>query len=226
MTNEKMLEKITEAIAKITDENEKRAIKMVQNGERFPDCVKTYGIILEELRQQIVDDIRAGEAKKSGKTDVLKLAKDILKEGAKDRKHFAFSHTFDGVHYVLDGYRLIGFREDYGITERPDKMFVNVPNVLPRSHERGEPLELPDADALAAYCKVEKAQGKKERDILFDFGAGLPVVRAKWLLQFMQAFPDSDFCGDKNKIIVEKNGEFVGMFMGVHPAAERKRTEV
>lgn len=54
---------------------------------------------------------------------------------------------------------------------------------------RGASLPLPSVDDLKAIIK--EAKEKKEKKAIFDFGAGLPMVDARFLLDMLRIFPDA-----------------------------------
>ena len=175
MTTEKTLEKIIEVSTALTAGDIKRA-----------------GDVLEAMAEQLRDDLRTAEAKKNGKTNVLSAAKRILKTALKTPRpalHKAFYNN--GLQCVCDGFRGAQFFEPLPLEELPsDVETVNLNRLLDDAQKNNNTAcELPELKALKTYIKLCKAE--KQKDIFYDFGAGLPYVNAEFLADMLELFPDA-----------------------------------
>lgn len=172
MTNEKMLESLI-------------AIGIGTGGF---DYVK-YNNLVEQLKA----DIRDENNKKSGKSNLAKLGKAILKNavdntGGKsfNTKHaMRFAHIQDGVQYILDGHRIAWFYDaiDLPMWNDEDGDWYHIERMLELEVDT-EPLILPTIGDIKAELKANKGKA-----VAYTFEDGI-TVNARYLLDYMEGFSD------------------------------------
>lgn len=143
---------------------------------------------------------------------ILKNTKYVPKEILK------YANTIDGVQYITDGYRLIGLKTFVSVEENPnpatDTDIEWFKRTLSENNINGNEtaLNLPDKKFLETYIKTKKAERKAEgvkprfaSAIRYNFGKGLPMVNAEYLLDMMNIFPNTTFYanGEKKPIKIE-----------------------
>jgi len=144
----------------------------------------------ETLKKEIQADITATHAKTHRLQKPLKLAQKILKNVDTARyPALQYPHTLkDGRQAVCDGFRLLIMSEPLQLPEMPaDLTPIDIDNIIVYNSKQPERnyLELPDLQALKSYIKYKKAA--KQKNIIFDFGEGFPVVNAEWLADAIEA---------------------------------------
>lgn len=169
-----------------------------------------------------------------------KAAERILKNAKKVQKYKPCFHyantTADGSQIVCDGYRAVIFKNPLPLEPMPENLNDCYPDVLRTFPKFKKPvtLELPDAAALKNYIKAKRAEDKKAL-VVFDFGAGLPVVNATYLLDILEALPGAVATVERVSGVVYKYGVYFenaagdyGLLMPLNAKndATRKRTEV
>lgn len=158
----------------------------------------TYNYNLEMLIEAIKNDILTEEAKRTGRNDKKKSAERILKSAKKSssKEYLQYACIKDDVQYIMDGYRLATFNEKYYIPlpEAPAKAVEMYPfHILSclDSEMDDAVLTLPSVAELKGYIKINQYQKKEYKNIFFDFGEGLPVVNAEYLLDMIILYPDA-----------------------------------
>lgn len=218
MTTEKTLEKTIEALTALTAGDALRARDL-----------------LETIAEQLRDDIRTKEAKKNGKTNALSAAKRILKTAQKTPRpalHKAFYNN--GLQCICDGYRGAQLKKPLPLEELPaDAETINFSRFLDDAKKNNDIiLELPELGALKTYIKLEKFKNKvaKTKDIIYyDFGPGLPLANAEFLIDLLEILPGCKVYTAKNNFnIYLENDDGRGMLCSVRPGenVERKKTEL
>ena len=152
------------------------------------------------------EDIRNEECSSKGALSALKAAQRILKTASYGvREELKFPWTDEqGRQILCDGYRLARLNEPLPLPERPaDLQYINYPAFLePARNGRGERLEAPDVKALSAYIKTIKPTLPKGGVVKWDFGEGLPMVDAQYLLELLALLPGAAlYCTGKNPLI-------------------------
>ncbi len=170
MTNEKLLAKLHEIDTDIA-------------------CQSIGSEPLDNLIAAVEDEIRTETANSRGQGNAMKTAKDILKtseKGKNDSLKYAYTAP-DGFQYVLDGYRLLKLHNPLPLPELPGNILpVRYENIIPHPTNTVK-LDLPDPIKLRAYIKIKASE--KVKMPMYDFGIGLPVVNAKFLLSMIEALP-------------------------------------
>lgn len=142
--------------------------------------------IIETLRENLRKDIRLESAKVSGKLDRVKALDKIIKTIPEFRRE-QMAGTFENAGFwcVCDGVRGVA------LAEKPDLPEVAGMDLLKCFGSYNFSMALPEISELKAHIKIEKAahKGEKGYTVKYDFGEGLPMVNAEFLLDMMQIFP-------------------------------------
>ena len=166
--------------------------------------------LLHHLIEEVKTELRMETAKSSGKGNIQKLVESIFKnaKGSSYGERLQFAHTCeDGNQYVTDGYRILKFSNPIPLPEATKDLKMNLDRTYKvccaPTIESPQSLEMPDIVGLKAFIKLKKA--KKEKPV-FDFGFGLPMVDACFLLSIMEAFPSAKVkCSTKFEMVTGKN---------------------
>lgn len=151
--------------------------------------------IIEAMKEEAAAEIRRAEAKNGGKLSRQKAAERVIKSAKASqpfRESFHGSWTdAAGRQCLCDGFRAYRLREALPLETIPEK---ETPFDLNRiiTKNDGETLALPDVAELRAYIKEEKARKKAIKDKTaptWDFGDGLPLVNAQFLLDALELLP-------------------------------------
>lgn len=189
--------------------------------------------LLTDLIETIEDEIRTESAQKSGRSNLMKSAKDILKIAKQTgRENLKYTYTSpDGIQYICDCYRLLKLHNPLPLPELPENLPVtDFERIIPSYTDTVE-LEIPDPGILRAFVRTEKAQGRKA---VYDFGLGLPVVNAEFLLTMLEAFPNSTVKAKRTNtewnhfplLFYSENDDF-GMLLPLNARnLERKKTDL
>ena len=162
--------------------------------------------LLRKLMGGLQDDIYKAERKSKGELSALKAAQRILKN-ARDDGRVALAYPWtdkQGRQVVCDGFRLARLNEPLPLPERPaDLKYINYPAFLePAIQSRSERLEAPEASKLSAHIKIVKPTLPKGGVVKWDFGDGLPMVNAQYLLELLALLPGASlYCTGKNPLI-------------------------
>jgi hypothetical protein len=234
MNNAKMLERVY-AIVNTLEESDKKFIEKVsiQGGKFIAD---TMPVILGQLIHDLKEDIYADEAKKTGKSAALRVARKMLKNGGKVREALGYAPIIDGKQYICDSFSIVELNNPLPLPELPTHLeYIDAKRILQKPNGAID-IELPDAAKLRAYIKINKADFTKQDakgNIFYDFGDPLPVVDALFLLNMLELLPDATAAvtprekSNLNGIYFEgESGR--GMLLPIRPkdGTERKKTEV
>lgn len=146
---------------------------------------------LSNLLIALEDDIRAENAKTSGKGNLHKAASRIIKNASSEKMKGAMMQ--DGKQFVCDGYRLLIIDNPLDLPAPPvpgGEDFKIQPVIGPcRLYDM--PLDLPSIPDIKAYITLEKAKrtSKHKKPIYYDMGDGLPAMNAEYLLTMLEADP-------------------------------------
>jgi hypothetical protein len=147
--------------------------------------------IIKELKAELLKD----EAKKNGKTQAKKAADNILRQ-TKDARRDSGAYIDGAGRQMIGGiYSAVRMYDALPVEELPKNAIKIDYNRFfnEASKNAGAELALPSPEELSVYIKSEKAAHKGERGfrVLWDFGDGLPVVDANYLLDMIYLLPDS-----------------------------------
>ncbi len=162
--------------------------------------------LLRKLMDGLQEDIRNEECSSKGALSALKAAQRILKTASYDvRAELKFPWTDEqGRQILCDGYRLARLNEPLPLPERPEGLeCINHLAILePARNGRGQRLEAPDVKELRAHIKTVKPTLPKGGVVKWDFGDGLPMVDAQYLLDMLTLLPGAAlYCTGKNPLI-------------------------
>lgn len=162
--------------------------------------------LLRKLMGGLQDDIYKAERKSKGELSALKAAQRILKTASYDvREELKFPWTDEqGRQILCDGYRLARLNEPLPLPERPEGLeCINHLAILePARNGRGQRLEAPDVKELRAHIKMVKPTLPKGGVAKWDFGDGLPMVDAQYLLELLALLPGAAlYCTGENPLI-------------------------
>lgn len=154
---------------------------------------------LADLALDLREQMNREAAKSAGRGNARTAMLRIIKNASELRPTMRGAWMDDGRQVVCDGYRVIRLNTPLDLPEPEQKMPngeppVNVKDCYPRNTEC-DPLPLPSIGELKAYIKAQKAEQKargiraSERRAVWDFGEGLPMVNAEYLLDAMEALP-------------------------------------
>ena len=204
MTNEAILEMVTNAISYLDDKDDtygmtpinmmrKDGIKSAEKMRIFSD---TTGAWLETMRCALIEEIEKEAAKKNGKSavrsEIKKLAKETLKRNGEVKPAIAYAWLDEenSKYFMMDTYWLLVSENPDGMELAPDRIkSTNKPfdyrKVIPAKYEM-RTIKLPDIGKLTAYIKQRKAE--KEKDIIVVLHDGMEKlgVRAEWLASMMR----------------------------------------
>ena len=193
--------------------------------------------LLQSLIEEVKTEVRMTNAKANGKGNVQKLIEALFKgvKGTPYEEKLRYAHTCeDGKQYVTDTYRMLRFSDPLPLPEAPGYLKMNLDRAFngccKNTIEAPQPLEMPDLVGLKAFVKLKKAQNMEPR---FDFGFGLPMVNARFLLSILEAFPDAKACcsarfetaSGKNfsPIIWENENGDIAVLLPLNPKDNEKR---
>lgn len=196
MTNEKMLARLMEIVNALSPEDR----ETFTFAEKHPDdrWGLGAGCLLSNLCKDLRADIATETAKKSGKGAAFAAAKRICKAAFDNYNvtiHGAWTDE-KGRQCVCDGYRFVRFVAAYDLPKLDEK-FTPLDLEKCLASDMTQPLVLPDLSEVKAALKVWKAEHPKKRGATntpgtYDFGDGLPMVNAQYLIDAMEALPGAE----------------------------------
>lgn len=173
------------------------ALYYMGNAEKRQDMAKYYfcGNVLSFL-QKVSPEIE--------KRNKVLTAFCKANKATKDHDSTLISDYFPSENVHVIGNRFIVFAISGHVasvpTSQPEKA-ANLPRLIDTetTRENKIPLKLPSVSALKKYIKAERLQKKADggakfdeskKYVLYDFGEGLPLVNAEYLLICLQVLPD------------------------------------
>ena len=177
------------------EESDAAAVKKLAADPAAPvlgDSLTILASILREVRAEIA----TAKAKSTGRRGILAAARRLLKvAGSMSREAFSGAWTGkDGRQYICSGYHGAALNEPLDLPESAGGEMVEA-EILGTRRGETKPLPLPTAAQVRAHiklCTAEKDffQGRKGH-IVWDFGPGLPLVNARYLLDMLDLLPDA-----------------------------------
>ena len=233
MKTERMIERLY-AIARLMESDDCYMFEQNVKKNAHIDIDYSLPIQLANLVLDLQNDLRAEEAKKSGKNKALAAAKRILKNSVKyspkEVTHYAQEYD-DGTQCVMDNFHAVKFAAKNKLPLEPMPESIRKSNDLfpidqsiPRKNNYK--VELPSVSDLKSHIKISKAENKAVKyssgrtGVMYDFGEGLPLVKAEYLLDIMECLPEARAylngnCKDKGAIYFT-DGENEGVLMPVY----------
>lgn len=138
----------------------------------------------------------------------------VLKAAAKRAAYPALLYAYtdkDGRQIVSDSFRIYRFKEQLDLAKLPDDMLYPNMQKLFVPYEHGKTIGV-TAPEISVLKSVIKAHGGKENAI-YSFGDGFPSVKAQFLLEVLETFPDAElYVAEENRLIkpiyaVSKHGD-------------------
>lgn len=182
MTTEKYLELIVKAMENLKDSDDsygktpvefmqKSGIKSVSDMTFFTDSVGAY---LEEIRLNLIADIQASEAKKSGKSVSLAALKKFAKmcEKQTNKPIMCYTHADECGKFVTTNSAMMVISDSSdGLNLKPDSVkgeYFNWKNAMPNASTYISKT-MPSASEISIMIKQEKAKNKNVV-VAYDFG--------------------------------------------------------
>ena len=145
------------------------------------------------------DDMRTESNKASGKANIEKAMRAIIKNVPEHQTQLQGAFDCNGKQAVCDGYRAILLNTPLDLPAPPVPCTMDIDQFFADArHNAATPLETPSQGELKSYIKITKAENKakygrsaNKKTILWDFGEGHPAVNAAYLLDILTAFPDA-----------------------------------
>ena len=235
MKTEKMLEMMYKVVNYMTSDERQEVDNYMETigrkltTDKFNDAayMVTVPAIVGEIIRVLKTEVEKEEERKIGKNNQVAVIKSVLKTREKYKPFLPnVTFVFDDKQIVIDGFRLFVFNDicksvPIGGTEEierenPKKYLKLIPN-----KDGYKELILPDKSKLSAYIKCKKAELKSKyvknicsSDIIYDFGKGMPMVSAEYLLDAIKGITDCKMyyiAEDKPVLIEGKNGVSVLM---------------
>lgn len=210
MTNERMLKRLL-ALTDSLNDNEQTLIDIaIECNNKFTECDSIVSM-LANLILDVKADMEMEFAKKNGAGEKLKCAKNILKRG-EIRPVLKYAYTDEsGIQTLCDGYCLVRLKEPLDLPELPsNETYINYKAIMPKQI-KPTTLNLPSISELKTYYKLKKAE--KLEVICWEFGEGLPLVDAEFLIDVMTLVPNAVARWEKYSIeFTNDNGDY-GLLM-------------
>ena len=125
----------------------------------------------------------------------------------------------EGRQCLCDGYRAIRLNDPVeGLKEVTTPNPFDLAKVFP-TDVQPTVLDIPSSGELKAYI-ADPASPRKDKTVLYDFGAGLPMVNAQWLKDMIDIFPDAVVTCDgatKPLVFISMKGD--GLLLPIHKRA-------
>ena len=245
MTNEKMLSLINRAMENLKDSEDgygqtpvdfmrKNGIKSTDNMTFFLDSVGAY---LEELRQGVLDDIEAAEAKKNGKSSALSAIKKLYKEMhtamCNTKPFLAYAHydAEDNKYWMCSGYWMLISETCDGMTLCPES--IEKETLSPFQYKKSIPdtynyekLTLPPIGKLSAYLKQAKAKASKKQTgwdrIILNDSIG---VKGEWLEAMMKITGATELYWKPLKAMVMEGNGYKAVLMPIRLEQNEQPTD-
>lgn len=214
LTTEQTLERVLR-IARILPETERQHFDFAQ--QHPADCGKNSPAIGVQLSALVIDlreTIATEEECRRGRAVPYAAAKRICKRTVERNSRRPSTQGAwidkDGKQCLCDGITGVRLNSAFDLTEAPEPecgdRFDLGAVIRPR---RGNSIALkrPAAAELRAKIKTDRAEYKASNRSkyesfvsTYDFGAGLPLVNAEYLLDLLELFPDCEIYAHENPI--------------------------
>ena len=158
------------------------------------------GVELDRLAHDLAAQIRREAAASQGCMKAEKVISSLLKAVKKDRPGYIALHyawiDAAGRQCVCDGYRAFRLVEPLPLEARPDCAGepVKLETCMPSSSKGLKAVPLPAAHEVFSAIALQRAAYTGKRGGFcpeWDFGEGLPVVNAHYLLDLLTVLPDA-----------------------------------
>lgn len=145
------------------------------------------------------DDMRREANKTSGKANIEKAMRAIIKNAPEHQRQLQGAFVSDGKQCACDGHRAMRLNTPLDLPAPPVPCTMDIGRLFADArHNATTPLKTPSQGELKSYIKITKAENKAKygknanrQCILWDFGEDRPTVDAVYLLDILTAFPDA-----------------------------------
>lgn len=192
-----------------------------------PDAISK----LDALAADLAEMVRMEYARSGGTANATKTISALLKANKKSSPtETSFNYAWfdeEGRQCVCDGYRAFRLKEALPLEERPadaGKHF-EIEKIFPGNlKDEYAPIPLPDAKEVKAFIAIERAAKKGKREMVWDFGNGLPAVNANFLLDLLNVLPDATeiYCKDFVHPLYAKSERGDALLMPVFTEEKKK----
>ena len=157
----------------------------------------------QDLRRTLVEEAAA----KSGNRSAFTAARRICDAAVTRNSHRTASQGFwideEGKQCVCDGFRGFCLNSPMELTAAPelsaDSSRFNLTQIIAPTRKNTLRLTLPTVAEVRSKIKTDRAEWAAKRHgkgetfkAKYDFGPGLPMVDANYLIDFLQLFPDGE----------------------------------
>lgn len=218
MKAEKCMEMLNYVIAAMTTE-EKQDVQSYMNSIGKKCHAESYDTVftntvpfaVAEMMRVLTIECAKENDKSNGKSKQAAVIKSVFRQ-INGQIRPIVTYIVNGKQVVCDGYRVFEFNEicnsvpigteEETKKENPEKYIGYIDEAV--KHKNIE-LPIPERGKLAAYIKAEKARLKANgikkisfMNIRYNFGAGLPIVSAEFLLDVIDGIPDGKLYATTN----------------------------
>lgn len=185
----------------IEDEGIENLDVLLENWEVTDPTKASSGVpALITLCAALRDEMRREANKASGKANIEKAMRAIIKNAPEHQLQLQGAFVRDGKQYACDGHRAMRLNIPIDLPAPPVPCTMDIGRLFADArHNATTPLNTPTIGELKTYIKITKAENKAKygkhanrQSILWDFGEGRPTVNAVYLLDILTAFPDAD----------------------------------
>lgn len=146
------------------------------------------------------EDMRSEANKTSGKANIEKAMKAIIKNVPEHQQQLQGAFDCAGMQCACDGYRAIRIKEPIDLPAPPAPCTLDVTRLFDDARNNAtKPLPAPTLGELKSYIKIKTAENRakygrnaSKHTVIYSFGDDLPIVDAKYLQDILGAFPDAE----------------------------------
>lgn len=146
------------------------------------------------------EDMRSEANKTSGKANIEKAMKAIIKNVPEHQQQLQGAFDCAGMQCACDGYRAIRIKEPIDLPAPPAPCTLDITRLFNDARNNAtKPLPAPTLGELKSYIKIKTAENRAKygRDaskhpVIYSFGDDLPIVNAKYLQDILTAFPNAE----------------------------------
>lgn len=212
LTTEQTLERVLR-IARSLPETERQYFDFTQ---QHPDDYDKDSLEIGVQLSALVVDLRTAlaveEERRRGRAAPYAAAKRICKRTVERNSHRTSTQGAwidkDGKQCLCDGMTGVRLNSAFNLTEAPEPECgdrFDLGAVTRPSRGNSIALKRPAAAELRAKIKADRAEYKAQRrskyeafSPKYDFGAGLPLANAEYLLDLIELFPDCEIYAHEN----------------------------
>ena len=213
LTTEQILERVLR-IARSLPETDRKYFDICQ--QHPVDCGKNSPAIGVQLSALVIDlreTIATEEECRRGRATPFAAAKRICKRTVERNRHRPSTRgawiDADGKQCLCDGMTGVRLNSAFDLTEAPEPECgerVDLDAVIRPVRLNSVALKSPSA-GVRAKIKSDRAEYKASNRCkyesfvpTYDFGAGLPLVNAEYLLDLLELFPDCEIYAHENPV--------------------------